>query len=247
MILWLKGVVFNVTTVDLKRWVLLPFPPPPLHPYFPLRPLVLFSSAVKPGFKKDLHLFLSLPFFDNFSGRFHKGLSGSVTLWSSPTSNTLLLPHCLFGFPMTLSQARENLRKINIKTLERLFKVFHSAYFLPRFWWATCYFLPLDPETSQIQANVLSHVDSRTSSSLPNPLCFYAYDSSKCSLNGFPLASGGQASARLFSGMVRWTPGLYGLSSSCVWLIDYRFLPGVSSSGTWRPLLANKTQQRCTR
>lgn len=32
-----------------------------------------------------------------------------------------MLPHSLFGFPMTPSQAGENLRKLNIQTLERLF------------------------------------------------------------------------------------------------------------------------------
>lgn len=39
----------------------------------------------------------------------------------APPLTHSLLPHCLFVFPMTPSQARENWGKLNIQTLERLF------------------------------------------------------------------------------------------------------------------------------
>ena len=128
MILWLKGVVFNVTTVDLKRWVPQPLSSSARFPRLPCSPFIGRLNQDIPLF---LPLGVSFSFFWVTPYRFDP----------APPLTHLLPPHCLFGFPMTLSQAGENSRKINIQTLERLFRVLRSVYFLPRFWWAACFFL----------------------------------------------------------------------------------------------------------
>lgn len=70
MILWLKGVVFNVTTVDLKRWALFSF---------------LYN-----------HLFHHFSFFVSLLER--SWAFPSVLLWSSPTSDTLAASPLLIWF-----------------------------------------------------------------------------------------------------------------------------------------------------
>lgn len=194
MILWLKGVVFNVTTVDLKRWVLLP--------------VRIFFSFFSKWIKKSILAYQSCP------GRFHKGFSRPVTLWSSPTSNTLTASQLLIWFSHDPFSGRRK-SQINKQRLWRsYFKVPDSAHFLPTFWWATCYFFYHWDQKAVILCD--STFPPRCTCGFqelftPNP-CFSLCESSKCSLNIFPLLKRGKRQI-IFSHFFFF----YGFpSSSCV-------------------------------
>lgn len=100
---------------------LLVFPPLPCSPVI--------------GCQTRIFLFFFLWLFLQFF------LGDSIPLWSSPTSNTLrCFPTAYLVFPWPYPRLEKIREKINIQTLERLFGVLHSTYFLPRSRWAACFF-----------------------------------------------------------------------------------------------------------
>lgn len=196
MILWLKGVVFNVTTVDLKRWALFSF---------------LYN-----------HLFHHFSFFVSLLER--SWAFPSVLLWSSPTSDTLAASPLLIWFSHDpfpgqgkLGETKHSdsgeviLRFLTLLTSCLEFVGQLSFFFKPLGSVILCnfFFFPC-----QLQANTLSHVDSSTRSS--KQTTFRLYDSSKYSLNVYPLVRPDYF--ELYP-PVRWTPAFCTLS-----LCVFRFL-----------------------
>lgn len=174
-----------------------------------------------------------------FSGCFHKSLSGSITLWSSPTSNTLAASPLLICFSHDPFPGQRKLEKnkhrlwrgyLRFLTLLTSCLDFGGQHVIFHAWdqktgdpLQFCMgfsFLIFPPK---LQEHMLSHVDSSTRHSLPNPLCFWLRDSSKCSLNVFPLAKPGEASARLFSAMADGHMDVWFLWSFFVVCLTQRF------------------------
>lgn len=183
MILWLKGVVFNVTTVDLKRWALFSF---------------LYN-----------HLFHHFSFFVSLLER--------SWVFPSPTSDTLAASPLLIWFSHDpfpgqgkLGETKHSdsgeviLRFLTLLTSCLEF-VGQLSFFFKNHWdqWSSAilFFLAsCKPTHFHMWIPVLG---------APNRLRFRLYDSSKYSLNVYPLVRPDYF--ELYP-PVRWTPGFCSLS-----------------------------------